>query len=88
MAGGWSDEETRELGLDTGLRVHLTSRVFPPRTIMFGTAKRAIKCLNRGNPGQLVKLPEGVSYRGSTKATALSICDHLRLECFITREED
>lgn len=88
MAGGWSDEDMQGMDLKQALEIHLTSRVFPPRMIMFDTARAAIRHLNRGNYDKLVKLPDGVSYRGSTKAAASTICDHLRLECFITGEED
>lgn len=75
-------------GFETALHFHLTSRVFPPRPEMAGTATMAIAAYNAGEPDEPIGLPSGVTYRGVDTAPAHAIVGGLNLWSFINDDDD
>jgi hypothetical protein len=73
----------------TALRFHLEARVWPPRPVMFRTARSAIRMMNAGRPLAECRLPEGVTYgtHGRKTAPAIQVIEHLNLGCFLDGDE-
>ncbi len=73
--------------LDTALRWHLQCNHYPPiPTYMVEPCKQAIVACNDGEWDRLIDLPNGVTYRGSTEATASEIARSHHLDSWITEE--
>lgn len=76
------------LSLEDSIRIHLTSNHYPPvPASMVPACIEAIDCVNSGMPMALVDLPEGVSFRGSTKAPAYDIVEQHHLEFWLAEDE-
>ena len=87
MAGGWYKEDLEGMSLKQGLTIHLTVRIFPPQLIMFKAARKAIKACQKGEYAKLIPLPKDVIFKGSNKAPARDIINHLKLEDFLYKRD-
>jgi len=68
--------------------MHFSSNCYPPiPQEMVDCAVEAIELCNAGDYGDLVQLPEGVTYRGSDKASAYTIVEQHRLDGFVEWED-
>lgn len=75
------------LGLRTALSWHLTSNHFPPvPDTMIDPCIEAIDNANAGEWDKLVRLPDGVGYRGRTAAPTHAIIEQHHLESFLDHE--
>lgn len=80
--------ESVELSLEDQLRIHLTGNHYPPvPTSMVPVCIDAIDKANEGNWESMVKLPEGVSWKGQIEAPAYSIIEAHHLEFWIIESE-
>lgn len=76
------------LGLQTALSWHLTSNHFPPvPTTMVEPCVEAIENANNDEWDKMIRLPEGVGYRGMTSAPTHAIVEQHHLESFLDDEE-
>jgi hypothetical protein len=74
--------------LDQVLTWHLQSNHYPPiPTSMVPPCKRAIAKANRGDYNSRVRLPKGITYKGSTLAPVLAMIEQHHLDSFITGGE-
>ena len=71
------------MGIDQALGFHLTCRVFPDRSEMYGPALAAIKAVNAGHPERRISLKGICTWRGNKTAPAEAIVEHLNLWCFL-----
>lgn len=72
------------LGLDQALSWHLQSNHYPPVSLsMLPICKEAIEHANTGDWDTLLKLPKGVSFRGSPKAPVSAIIEQHHLNTFL-----
>jgi hypothetical protein len=80
----------QSLDLETAVTVHLRSNCYPPVPLaMVQPALEAIEACSAEDPYSLVPLPDGVSFRdGRTEVEASQIVTSLRLEAFVTRDND
>lgn len=84
-------QEILEMGVEEGvaLEFHLRTRHYPPVPYeMVPCIKRAIQLARRGNWGWKVKLPEGVLWRGKTRAPVHEFVNNFHLDPFIQEEGD
>ncbi len=74
--------------LRVALEWHLQSNHFPPvPLVMVPVAEKAIKAA-RQNRGRLIRLPDGVTYRGEPRVSAAVVVEVLHLEAFVNLEEE
>lgn len=77
-----------ELDLETQIRIQLTSNHYPPVPVsMVPVCIEAIDLANEGEWEAMVKLPEGVSWRGQLEAPAYSIIEAHHLEFWVAESE-
>jgi len=70
--------------LDKQLMYHFTGNCYPPLPIrLIPTAKQAIERAKEGKYDDLLELPEGVTHKGSNKATVRQCINGWRLDAFI-----
>jgi len=73
-----------EMDLDQGLRIHLQSNHYPPVPLtMVGPCKEAIAKANSNEWEASIKLPKGVSCKGSNFASVLDIVNAHHLTAFL-----
>lgn len=73
----------------TALSFHLTSNHFPPvPTTMIDPCIDAIDNANAGEWDKMVRLPDGVGYRGMTSAPTSAIIEQHHLDSFLDSEEE
>lgn len=78
-----------ELPIEKQIEWHLTSNCYPPvPKFMVKPCVEAIDACNEEDWNREIELPEGVSFRGLTFATASAIVESHRLETWITDEGD
>ena len=72
----------------TALSWHLTSNHFPPvPTTMIEPCLEAIDNANNDEWDKMVRLPDGVGYRGMTSAPTHAIIEQHHLDSFLDLEE-
>ena len=77
-----------ELDLETQIRIQLTSNHYPPVPVsMVPVCIEAIDLANEGDWEAMVKLPEGVSWRGQLEAPTYSIIEAHHLEFWVAESE-
>jgi hypothetical protein len=70
--------------LEGGLTYHLKARFYPPiPTSMVQPCAEAVIAGAQDDWGKLIKLPDGISFRGEPRATAEDIIDNHRLGDFV-----
>lgn len=70
--------------LKTAVSMHLTSNCFPPvPQYMLPVALEALEKVLAHEDKSLVELPEGVTFRNETSATAIAVVDALHLFAFV-----
>lgn len=75
--------------LDSALSHHLTANHYPPLpTSLIPVAKRVIAQANKGNWNAKVRLPKGISFRGSSLAPVSECIRAWHLEAFLRPEEN
>jgi hypothetical protein len=80
--------ESVELSLEDQIGIHLTSNHYPPvPKSMVPVCIDAIDKANEGDWNSMVKLPEGVSWKGQVEAPAYSIIEAHHLEFWIIESE-
>jgi hypothetical protein len=80
--------ESVELSLEDQIGIHLTSNHYPPvPKSMVPVCIDAIDKANDGDWEAMVKLPEGVSWKGQIEAPAYSIIEAHHLEFWIIESE-
>lgn len=80
--------ESVELSLEDQIGIHLTSNHYPPvPKSMVPVCIDAIDKANDGDWESMVKLPEGVSWKGQVEAPAYSIIEAHHLEFWIIESE-
>jgi hypothetical protein len=80
--------ESVELSLEDQIGIHLTSNHYPPvPKSMVPVCIDAIDKANDGDWEAMVKLPEGVSWKGQVEAPAYSIIEAHHLEFWIIESE-
>ena len=80
--------ESVELSLEDQIGIHLTSNHYPPvPKSMVPVCIDAIDKANEGDWEAMVKLPEGVSWKGQVEAPAYSIIEAHHLEFWIIESE-
>lgn len=73
---------------ERALEWHLQSNHYPPVPAkMIPVCQKAIDRINAGTPRKRIKLPQGVSFRGSSLVYPWDVVESLHLESFIEREE-
>lgn len=78
-----------ETPIEVQLEWHLTSNHYPPiPTFMVAVALKAITAASAGDWGELIELPDGVSYKDMTEVSASAIVEHLHLEPWIGGDEE
>ena len=76
------------LSVEEQLLIHLTSNHYPPvPKIMVPVCVEAIDSANEGDWDSLIKLPEGVTWKGLTQAPASAIIEEHHLEFWIIESE-
>lgn len=83
--GRMQAEDMKDLmSLDQALSWHLQSNHYPPVPLtMLPLCKEAIEHANVDDWDTLLKLPKGISYKGSTKASVSAIVRQHHLETFL-----
>lgn len=85
--GAQTARELAELGSDNprqAMEFHLTSNHFPPiPSSMIDPCLQAIEAVNQGDYDKLIRLPEGVGYRGLVVAPASAIVEAHHLESWL-----
>lgn len=70
------------------LSIHLSSNHYPPvPNTMIDPCVAAIEAGNEDDFARLIDLPEGVTYRGSSQASAGSIIENHHLEFWLEGDE-
>jgi len=76
------------LSLEDQILVHLTSNHYPPvPKIMVPTCIEAIDKANEGEWDEMIKMPEGVSYKGEDEAPVHAIVEQHHLEFWVIESE-
>lgn len=76
------------LSLEEQLLVHLTSNHYPPvPKSMVEPCIQAIDHANEGNWDEMIKMPDGVSYKGEPEAPVHAIVEQHHLEFWIIESE-
>ena len=82
-----TDEELG-LTLEQQIGMHFASNCYPPvPSIMIESAVAALDAYNEGDHLKQIKLPEGVSYKNSTSASAYAIIDGHHLWAWVIESE-
>jgi hypothetical protein len=70
--------------LAKAVSIHFVSNCYPPvPNKMLSTALKAIENCATENPEELIQLPEGVSYKGSTEVSSWDVVEGLHLDAFV-----
>jgi hypothetical protein len=90
MADGTLSDLGIMLDMETQMRIHLTSNLYPPvPTIMIQPCIEAIDAVNDAGLWNLeIPLPEGVFYKYQNTAPAHAIIENHRLEAWIIEREE
>ena len=73
-----------DLSLETGLAYHLQANHYPPVPVaMVQPCIDAIDAYHDEDYGRLIKLPEGITWRGETSAPAHAIADAHHLDAWL-----
>ena len=76
------------LPLESQLRWHLTSNHYPPvPTSMIPVCIEAIDKANEGEWDEMISLPEGIEWRGSTMSPVHAIVEQHHLDTWIIERE-
>lgn len=77
------------LPLRTALKWHLQSNHFPPvPSVMVPVAERAVLAARGDDWAKLLRLPDGVRYRGNVKASVADIVESFHLDAFVETQEE
>lgn len=77
------------LNLEIALLYHFQSNHFPPLPIAcIPVAVKAIEAINEDDPGRLLELPGGITWKGQTSAPASACAESWHLEYFILGADD
>mgnify|MGYP006271589193 FL=1 len=77
------------LSLRDSIRIQLTANHYPPVPVsMIDPCIEAIDAVNAEDYNRLIKLPEGVSYRGEDSAPASAIVEAHHLEAWLDHAWD
>lgn len=77
------------LTLKEQLRIHFSSNCYPPIPYqMLDVAIEAINAYNEYDGSKIITLPAGVTFRDSKEVTAFETIEALRLEAWLTNEEE
>ena len=77
-----------QLSMEESLSIHLRSNHFPPvPSSMIPVCVNAIFACQDGDPNELIALPTGVSWKGSSEAPAYAIVEAHHLDAWIEGEE-
>jgi hypothetical protein len=75
--------------LETQLAMHFRSNCYPPIPLgMIPTAVEAIDAYWEDDYNRTITLPDGVSFRGSDKVSAIDVINSYRLDAWCMEEED
>lgn len=93
FANEMADGTLADLGIHLTLRdqisIQLTANHYPPvPTSMIDPCIDAIDACNEGESNRLIKLPEGVTWRGQESAPAWAIVDGHHLDAWVLDEDD
>lgn len=73
-----------DISLENQLEWHLTGNHYPPvPRSMIEPCIAAINAVNEEEPDRLIDLPEGVSWKGQTKAPAYAVVQEHHLEAWL-----
>jgi len=76
------------LSLEDQILVHLTSNHYPPvPKVMVEPCIEAIDNANAGDWDKMIKMPEGVSYKGESEAPTDAMVEQHHLEFWIIESE-
>jgi len=76
------------ISLEQQIAVQLRNNHYPPVPLsMVQPCIEAINACNDGNSGELIDLPDGISWRGEPTAPAYAIVEGHRLEPWIDYED-
>jgi hypothetical protein len=68
---------------------HLQVNFYPPiPPLMAPTCVDALNAFYEGETNRMIKMPEGVSYKGSNSAPAWAVVEQHRLSSWLDEEED
>ena len=91
MGSNFASELANGIGgysLEQSIAIHLSSNHYPPGpATMVGPCIQAIDASNEGALFDLIELPEGVLWKGKTKAPAYAIVENHHLDEWVTYEE-
>lgn len=77
------------VSLEVAISYHLRGNHYPPvPTSMVTPCIEAIEAYNEMDSGRLIELPEGISYRGNSKAPAWAIIESHHLDPWLDYLED
>ncbi len=79
-----------DLTLEQQVSLHFSANCYPPvPKIMITPALEAIEACDEGEFSRMISLPDGVTFRnGEEEVTASQIINSLRLEAFISYDDD
>ena len=78
-----------EMGMETAIRVHLTSNHYPPVPVsMVSVCIEAIDAYWEEDLDRRIELPEGISWRGEESAPARAIIQAHHLDAWCMEEEE
>lgn len=73
-----------DISLEQQVSWHFSSNCYPPvPQMMVPVAVKAIEQILYSDGGELIQLPEGVSFRGETELNAYTIVENLYLWAFV-----
>jgi hypothetical protein len=73
-----------DISLSQQVSWHFSSNCYPPvPQLMVPVAVKAIEQILYSDGGELIQLPEGVSFRGETELNAYTIVENLHLWAFV-----
>ena len=82
------EDMANNASMTVALSWHLQSNHYPPIPLtMVDVCVQAIDLVNISEGYELVELPEGVLFRGSTSAPAYDIVEQHHLDFWITKED-
>jgi hypothetical protein len=88
MAYDLASNDLLDLDLDTQIQIHLTSNHYPPvPTSMVAPCIDAIDAYYDDDYNRLIKLPEGVFWRGEDSCPASAIVDGHHLHAWLPESE-
>ncbi len=87
MAYDLASNDLLDLDLDTQIQIHLTSNHYPPvPSSMVSPCIDAIDAYYDEDYNRKIALPEGVFWKGMTKAPACAIVEAHHLEAWLPQE--